>query len=149
MSVNEELRDLVSASSAQVLVAIDRAPDDEAFTTTQDPAAKTAANYALLVAQDKTSLAVGLGSPVVPVVPPGFATKADAADFISSVEQTLEDQILAFAPDDFDKPPPVLGYPIDCELPTYNDCVVAHSLRDIERGNAIVAIFEGGTRPHG
>jgi len=141
MSVNEELRDLVSVSSAQVLSAIDLAPDDEAFTTTQDPTSKTAADYALLVAQDKTGLALGLGSSVVPAIPPGFATKADAADFISSVEQILEDQILALDPGDYGKPPPTLGYPINCDLPTYYDCVVAHSQGDIERADAIAAIF--------
>jgi len=142
MSVNEELRNLVSASSAQVLSAIDRVPDDDAFTTTKDAAAKTAADYALLVAQDKADLVVGLGSPVVHDVPPGFATKADATDFISSVEQTLEDQILALNPSDYDKTPPTLGYPIDCVLPTYYDCMVAHSQRDVERADAITAIFE-------
>ncbi len=141
MSVNEELRDLVSKSSAQVLDAIDRAPDDEAFTTTQDPAAKTAADFALLVAQDKADLATGLGSQTVPLIPPAFATKAQATSVISSVEQTLEAQILYLTPDDYDKPPPTLGYPIDCELPTYHDCVVAHSQRDTERADAITAIF--------
>jgi hypothetical protein len=141
MSVNEELRDLVSASSAQVLNAINRAPDDEAFTTTQDPAAKTAADYALLVAQDKADLATGLGSQTVPAFPPAFTTKAQANSVIRGVEQSLEDQIIRLAPDDFGKPPPTLGYPIDCELPTYYDCVVAHSHRDTERADAITAIF--------
>jgi len=142
MSVNEELRDLVSASSAQVPSAIDWAPDDEAFTTTQDSAAKTAADYALLVAQDKADLATGLGSQTAPVIPPAFTTKAQATSVVSSVEQALEDQILALDPDDYDKSPPTLGYQIDCELSTYYDCVVAHSQRDIERADAIIAIFE-------
>jgi hypothetical protein len=141
MSVNEELRDCVSASSAQVLNAVDQVLDDQAFITTQDPAAKTAADYALLVAQDKADLATGLGAPMV-AIPPAFTTKAQAISIISSVEQALENQILALTPDDFDKPPDALGYPIDCDLPTYYDCVVAHSQRDTERALLINAIFE-------
>jgi len=141
MSVNEELRDLVSASSTQVLEAIDAVPDDRAFVTARDATGRTAADYALLVAQDKAGLSVGLRSPSLPVVPSAFGTKAEATSCISSVEQDLEDQIIRTDPGDFGKPPPVLGYPIDCELPTYYDCVVAHSRRDIERADAITAIF--------
>jgi hypothetical protein len=141
MSVNEELRDLVAASSARVLAAIDLAPDDEAFTTTKDPAGETAADYALLVAQDKASLLVGLGGPTIEI-PPAFTTKAQASSVISGVERSLEDRILALAPDDLVKPPSTLGYPIDCDLPTYYDCVVAHSQRDDQRAQLIREIFE-------
>lgn len=141
MAVNDELRDLVAASSAQVLAAIDGVPDDQAFASTQDESGKTAADYALMVAQDKAMMAAGLGSQTVPPVPPVLIDRDGAKATITAVEEELESQILRFSPDDYWKPPNTLGYPIECDLDTYYDCVVAHSDRDIERANAINAIF--------
>ena len=142
MDVCEKLRDLVAASSAEVLAAIDEVPDDEAFTTTQDESGKTAADYALLVAQDKAMISTGLGSQTVPEVPPVLSSRSLAKSTIEDLEQDLEDQIVRLTPDDYSGPPSTLGYPIDCDLETYYDCVVAHSNRDNERANAIRAIFD-------
>jgi len=132
---------MVAASCARVLTAIDEAPDDDAFVTTQDASGKTAADYSLLVAQDKAGLAAGLGATSVSPVPPAFSTRDQAKTTISQVEQNLEDAILRMVPDDYWKPPSTLGYPINCDLDTYYDCVVAHSGRDVERADTITAIF--------
>jgi len=142
MSVNDELKRLVAASCAHVLAAIDGVPDDEAFVTTQDESGKTAADYSLLVAQDKAMIATGLGSQTVPPIPPVLSIRDDARAVITSIENDLEDQIVRTTPEDYDKPPPTLGYPIDCDLPTYRECVVAHAVRDNQRASAIEAIFE-------
>ncbi len=141
MSVGEELRALVSASSAQALSAIADVPSDGEFTTTEDESEKTAADYSLLVAQDKLNLAIGLGTQEIVTLPVAFTTKAQAATSIGNVEGILEDQILRLSDEDYAKPPPTLGFPIDCNLDTYYDCVVAHSQRDIVRANAISLLF--------
>jgi len=141
MAVNDELRDLVAASCADVISAIEDVPDDEAFATTQDESGNTAADYVLLAAQDKAMLATGLGSQIVHPLPPVLSTRDDAKTTIGAVEDDLENRILVFSPADYDKPPSTLGYPIDCDLPTYRDCVVAHSMRDRARARAIRAIF--------
>ncbi len=141
MSVNEELRDLVAASSRDVLSAIADVPSDYAFTSEEDESGKTAADYSKMVADDKKMMAIGLGVQNIPAVPSAFTSKNEAMTLISVLEGLLESQILKLSPEDFQKTPPTLGYPIDCDLETYRDCVEAHAARDHERADAIRAIF--------
>lgn len=141
MSVNDDLKNLVAGSSGEVLSAISLAPDDYAFVSVRDGSGKTAADYALLVANDKAMIATGLGSQTVPPVPTLLNTKAEAQSSISDQETNLEDQIERVSPWDFEENPASMGYPIDCNLPTYYDCVVAHSQRDRDRAAAIRSIF--------
>lgn len=141
MSVNEELRALVAASSRDVLQAIADVPSDYAFTSEEDESGNSAADYSRMVADDKAMMAVGLGAQNVPTVPTTFMSKNEASTLIRILEGILESQILNLKPEDFDKPPGTLGFPIDCQLPTYYDCVVAHAGRDHERAAAIRAIF--------
>jgi hypothetical protein len=141
MSVNQELKNLVAASSRDVLQAIADVPSDYAFINEKDESGHSAADYSKMVADDKKMMAIGLGAQGVPAVPTAFMSKNQSSMLIRTLEHLLESQILNLKPDDFDKPPGTLGFPIDCHLPTYYDCVVAHAARDHERADAIRAIF--------